>query len=117
MKGILKALEIGHLITDSKDENYNIYNDSYDHKYGYDYTSITGYKNEDTIQAIEAAKSWIKNKTDNVYAIITNQGEFEYLEPFDCEYLDEFNFKYDLSKVEYSIAKINNEVIENFIQK
>ena len=115
MKGILKQLEVGVLLTDKTDPEYEFYSHAYGGEYGFYNENNIAYKEKDVLEAIEYAKWYVEKGVDMTYAILTNQGECEYDEPFDDG--DTSYFTYEYCDIEYSIAKINGEIIEGFIGK
>lgn len=113
IKGILKQLEVGILLTDKSNKEYDFYSKVYGGKYGFYNENNIAYREADVKEAIEYAKEYVKNGVDMTYAILTNQGLCEYDEPFDDGATE--NFTYEYSDIEYSIAKINGTIVEGFI--
>jgi hypothetical protein len=112
MKGILICCDVGVLLT-SDDEEFEYYSQVYDHKYGYYDENQIAYKEADTDEAIEYAKQYVADGVDMTYAVITNQGQCHYTEPFDDGNIGGFTYSYE--DVIYSVAKINGKIVENFI--
>lgn len=106
------GLDVGILLT-KENEEFDFYAQVYDHKYGYYDEDQIAYKAQDTEEAIKYAKQYVADGVDMTYAVITNQGHYHYDEPFDGGNID--GFTYNCEDVIYSVAKINNQIIENFI--
>ena len=107
--------EVGVLLQPLQpEEKFNQYN-IYDGKYGYYDENQIVYKQSDLDKAIEYAKAYVKKGVEKTYAIITNQG--------DCGWITEENFDdgefegftYDMADIIFSIAKINEVLVEHFI--
>lgn len=118
MKGVLKCLEVGVLLTENDDEfeNYNEFynNKNSDVKYGYYDEDTTVYTEAELGKAIEAARTYVENGVDMTYAVITNQGVCHYDEK-KVRNMDTENFSFEAEDVEYCVAKINGEIVENWI--
>lgn len=116
MKGVLKCLEVGVLLTedDAEFENYNqVYNSS-DVKYGYYDEDKTVYTEDELDEAMEAARTYVENGVDMTYAVITNQGVCHYDEK-NIRNMDTENFSFEAEDVVFCIAKIDGEIVENWI--
>lgn len=114
MKCFLISCDVGILLT-KEDKEFDFYSCVYDHKYGYYDENQIVYKKESTNEAIEYAKQYVNDGVDMTYAVITDQGQHHRDEPFDDG--DITNFTYNSEDVIYSIAKIDGEIVENFVQK
>lgn len=112
MKFDVIGLDVGVLLT-KDDEEFDGYSQVYDHKYGYYDEYQRAYKEKDLAKAIKYAREYVADGVDMTYAVITNQGQINYTK-FDEDDID--NFTYLLEDVIFSVAKINDEIIENFIQ-
>lgn len=116
-KGVLKLLDMGVLLT-NEDEEYDAYNKVYtgadgSSMYGFYDESQTIYKEKDMEKAIKEAVAYVKNGVDKTYAVITNQGECNYSEPLDTEDIE--GMTYEACDIEYSVAKINGNIVEAFL--
>ncbi len=114
VKGILICCDVGVLLT-SDHEEFEFYSQAYDHQYGYYDENQIAYKEADKDKAIEHAKQYVANGVNMTYAIITNQGQCHYTEPFDDGNIE--GFTYECVDVIYSVAKINGEIIEHFVRE
>lgn len=112
MKVCVICCDVGVLLT-KDDEEFESYSLVYDHKYGYYDEDQTAYKASDLDEAIKYAKEYVANGVDMTYAVITDQGQFNYCEQFDAEDIE--GFTYHCEDVIYSVAKINGVIVENFI--
>lgn len=118
MKGVLKCLEVGVLLTEN-DEEFENHNQIYkrngeDSKYGYYDEDRAVYTEVEFNEAVEQARRYVEKGVDMTYAIITNQGVCHYNENNVRNY-DTENFTYDAEDVEFCIAKIDGEIVENWI--
>lgn len=114
MKTNAVLLEVGVLLTKDHEE-FDFYSMPYDHEYGYYDENQIAYKGEDLIEAIKYAREYVNAGVNMTYAIITNQGIVNYDEPWDDSRIE--GFTYNTEDVIFSIAKINNEIIEDFIKE
>ena len=114
MKTNAILLDVGVLLTELDDE-FNSYNGVYDHEYGYYDEDQIAYKGEDLIEAIKYAREYVANGVDMTYAVITNQGIVNYDEPWDDGNIEGFTYNHE--DVIFSVAKINNEIKEFFIEE
>ena len=114
MKSEFKMLEVGVLLTEN-DAEYDSYNFVYGGEYGYFNENNIIYKAEDVNTAIGFARKYVSEGVNMTYAILTNQGIFDYEE----EEFDDGNLEligggtYNAESVEFVIAKID-DVIEEF---
>ena len=114
MKTNVIGLDVGVLLT--QDEKlFDFYSHVYDHKYGYYDEYQRGYKEKDLAEAIKYAREYVADGVDMTYAVITNQGQINYNNEFDEDNIE--GFTYDAKDVIFSVAKINGEIIENFIKE
>ena len=111
-KGSIYCLDIGILLS-SDEAEYEAYNSVYDKKYGYYDENQIAYREQDLQKAIDYAKEYVNDGVDMTYAIITFQGILDYEEPFDDGLVE--GFDYQPEDIYYSIAKINGDIIENFV--
>lgn len=102
-------VEVGILLS-VEDEEYNCYNHVYDKKHGY--YDEDQYYVKDKTEAIKNAKTYVENGVENTYAVVSIT-----VVPDDYDFEDGYVFDefYHLNDVEYSVAKINGKIIENFI--
>ena len=114
MKINVIGLDVGVLLT-KNDEEFDFYSCVYDHKYGYYDENQIAYKECDLAEAIKYAREYVTDGVDMTYAVVTNQGQINYCEEFDDGNID--NFTYLCEDVIFSLAKINGEIIENFIRE
>lgn len=112
MKTNALLLDVGVLLTNN-DEEFDCYNNVYDHRYGYYDENQTAYKGEDLIEAIKYAREYVNAGVDMTYAVITNQGVINYEEPWEDDRIEDFTYKHE--DVIFSVAKINGKIIEDFI--
>lgn len=104
-------LDEGILLTE-KDEDFESYNIVYDKKYGYyDEGQCYVATLED---AINQAKQYVSEGVDNTYAVVSNTILNDDIDINDDDLCVE-NEEYLLEDVVYSVAKINGNIIENFI--
>jgi len=114
MKSEFKMLEIGILLTEN-DAEYDSYNFVYGGGYGYFNENNIIYKAEDVNTAIEFARKYVSEGVNMTYAILTNQGIFDY----EDEEFDDGNLEligggsFNAEDVEFVVAKIDG-VIEEF---
>ncbi|MEE1255979.1 MAG: hypothetical protein UHN47_05650 [Lachnospiraceae bacterium] len=102
-------LDEGVLLT-KEDAEYEAYATVYDKKYGY-YDEGQCYKADKTTATINA-KRYVEDGVENTYAIVSNTwlpNDFD----FEEGYVEDE--KYKLEDVIYSVAKINGEIVENFL--
>ena len=108
------CLDIGVLLTE-KDIEFECFNIVYDKKYGYFDENQIVYLEKDKEKAIEYAKEYVKNGCNMSYAIITDQGQCENGNNNDFDDGNIEGFTYNVEDIIYSIAKIDEQIIENFI--
>lgn len=113
MKTNAILLDVGVLLTKDNKE-FNFYSAVYDHEYGYYDEDQIAYKGEDLIEAIKYARQYVLGGVDMTYAVITNQGIVNYNEPWESDRIEDFT--YNREDVIFSIAKINGEIIEDFVK-
>ena len=104
-------IDIGVLLEED-DEDFDSYNCVYDQKYGYYDEGQYYLKNKE--KAIKDAKKYVEDGVDYTYAIVsktTLPDDFD----FDEGYVEDE--EYSLENVVYAIAKINGEIVENFLEK
>lgn len=100
----------GILLTkDNKD--FESYATVYDKKYGY-YDEGQCYI-KDKSKAIKDAKAYVEAGVENTYAIVSNTTLDD---DVDVDNADVEYEEYILDNVIYSVAKINGEIIENFLE-
>lgn len=114
MKINVICLDVGVLLTKDNKE-FDHYSRFYDHKYGYYDEDQMPYKEKDLAKAIKYAREYVAEGVDMTYAVITNQGQINYAYGIDDGNIEDFT--YLLEDVIFSIAKINGEIIENFIKQ
>ena len=116
MKTNAILLDVGVLLT-KDDEEFDYYSSVYDHKYGYYDEDQTAYKEEDLAKAIQDARQYVTDGVDMTYAVITNQGQINYVgDTLETEWaLDDFTYNHE--DVIFSVAKINGEIKEFFIEE
>lgn len=114
MKTNVICLDVGVLLT-KDDEEFDYYSQVYDHKYGYYDENQIAYKESDLAKSIQYARQYVADGVDMTYAVITNQGQINYCEEFDDGNIEDFT--YPCEDVIFSLAKINGEIIENFIEE
>ena len=103
-------LDEGVLLT-KEDDEFESYANVYDKKYGY-YDEGRCYESNKMV-AIANAKKYVEDGVEKTYAIVSNTW-----------LPNDFDFKngrvedetYKVEDVIYSVAKINGEIVENFIQ-
>ena len=102
-------IDEGILLTENE-KGYENYATVYDKKYGY-YDENQYYVKEQQ-KAIEEARAYVKKGNENTYAIVSNATLDDDVDLdgliVDCE-------EYILDNVVYSVAKINGEIIEDFL--
>lgn len=119
VNGVLLCCEVGVLLKPDHKE-FDAYAIVYDKKYGYFNENDILYIEADKDSAISYAKEYVEKGVDMTYAVITDEGLWDYEAYEDSGKLvddgdiDECEFKHD--DVIYSVAKINGEIVENFIQ-
>ena len=114
MKTNAILLDVGVLLTKDNEE-FEFYSSVYDHEYGYYDENQIAYKGEDLIEAIKYAREYVSAGVDMTYAVITNQGIINYNEPWEDDRIEDFTYKHE--DVIFSIAKINGEIKEFFIEE
>ena len=105
-------VDVGILLSENDDE-FESYAIVYDKKYGY-YDEHQFYRLTKEA-AFDYVKAYVEGGVDNTYGIIsqaTLPDDFDFLD--DCIFGPE---KYLLEDVVYSVAKINGEVIDNFLEQ
>ena len=115
MKTNVILLDVGVLLTKDNEE-FDYYASVYDHEYGYYDEDQTAYKESDLAKAIRDAKLYVVDGVDMTYAVITTQGQINYVgDTLETEWvLDDFTYKAE--DVIFSVAKINGKIIEDFIR-
>ena len=101
----------GILLT-KENKEFDAYAIVYDKKYGYYDTAQYYVKNK--TDAIKCAKAYVEENGENTYAIVSNTGvrsDFD----FENGYVE--GETYFAENVIYSVAKINGEIVENFMSK
>lgn len=103
-------IDVGILLS-KNDEEFESYAIVYDKKYGY-YDEDQFYlpKKE---EAMNYAKTYVKDGVDNTYAVISLTELPDDFDFTNCELGSEY---YLLNDVVYSVAKINEKIMENFIE-
>lgn len=104
-------LDEGVLLTE-EDEEFEAYAVAYDKKYGY-YDEGQCYETNKT-KVIDNAKTYVEAGVDNTYAIVSKTwlpNDFD----FDEGCVEDET--YNVEDVIYSVAKINGEIIENFLAR
>lgn len=114
MKTNAILLDVGVLLTKDNEE-FDFYSSVYDHEYGYYDENQIAYKGEDLIEAIKYARQYVNAGVDMTYAVITNQGVVNYDEPWDDGNIQ--GFAYNHEDVIFSVAKINDEIVEDFMKE
>lgn len=104
-------LDEGILLSENDDE-FEDYATVYDKKYGY-YDEGQCYIKSET-EAIENARAYVEAGVENTYAIVSNTTLDDDVD-IDDEELTVDCEEYILDNVIYSVAKINGEIIENFL--
>lgn len=110
-------VEVGILMTDKSNEDYNHYAQAWDHQYGY--YDEDAYFVQDKDDAIKQVKEYVEAGVDMTYGVIT-----ESLLSDSC--FDE-NMKlhenvvptaqeYDPETIVYCVAKIGGELVEGFVK-
>ena len=112
MKINVIGLDVGVLLTKDNEE-FDYYSQVYDHEYGYYDEYQRAYKEKDLAKAIKYAREYVAEGVDMTYAVITNQGQFNYANKFDEDDIE--GFTYLPEDVIFSVAKINGEIKEFFI--
>jgi hypothetical protein len=113
MKTNAILLDVGVLLTEL-DEEFDCYNDVYDHRYGYYDENQTAYKESDLAKAIADARQYVADGVDMTYAVITNQGQINYNGEFDENDIEDFTYKAE--DVIFSVAKIYGIIVEDFVR-
>lgn len=98
-------LDEGILLSENDDE-FKDYATVYDKKYGY-YDEGQFYIKSET-EAIKNAKAYVEAGVENTYAIVSNT-------TLDDDDMDVDYEEYILDNVVYSVAKLNGEIVENFL--
>lgn len=104
-------LDEGILLSENDDE-FEDYATVYDKKYGY-YDEGQCYIKSET-EAIENARAYVEAGVDNTYTIVSKTwlpNDFD----FDEGCVEDET--YNVEDVIYSVAKINGEIIENFLAR
>lgn len=114
MKINVIGLDVGVLLT-KDDEEFDYYSQVYDHKYGYYDEEQRAYKGSDIIEAIKYVRQYVADGVDMTYAVITNQGQINYNGEFDDGNIE--GFTYNREDVVFSVAKIDGEIKEFFIEE
>ncbi len=107
MKAFL--LDVGVLLT-KKDEEYEYYSKVYNRVYGFYDEDQSYYKTKE--EAIQEARAYVDSGVNNTYAIVSN-----------TDLPDDFDFEegcveyetYKMEDVVYSIAKLNESLVEDFL--
>lgn len=102
-------LDVGILL-ESDDKEFEYYSQVYDKKYGY--YDENQYYLKDKQHAIMEAKAYVEAGIDKTYAVIS-RSVLERVSDLDDVHVE--GEEYSLENVIYSIAKINGEIIENFL--
>lgn len=103
-------LDEGVLLTE-EDEEFEAYATAYDEKYGY-YDEGQCYE-ANKMTAIVNARRYVEDGVENTYAIVSNTW---LPNDFDFEEGCVEDETYKVEDVIYSVAKINGEIVENFIK-
>lgn len=108
-------LDFGVLVS-MTEEDVGYYAYTYDGKYMY-FDEWMGYS-INFKDSIEAAKKYVADGVDNTYAVISiTSRNFKDTNIEEIEHSAIFGEDYSLAGVQYSIAKINGEIVESFINK
>lgn len=119
VNGTLLCCEVGVLLKPDHKE-FDAYAIVYDKKYGYFNENDIAYKEVDKEKAIAYAKEYVEKGVDMTYAIITDEGLCDYeVYTNTGELVDdgEIESDYNADDIIYSVAKIDGEIVENFIKK
>ena len=112
-KGIITMCEVGVLL-DKNHSEFDFYSNSWNHEYGFYNENNILYQSE--TEARKYAKEYVSKGVDNTYAIVSNEGECVWEEPFDDGDLSITAGYFDASDILYCVAKINGKIIENFLK-
>lgn len=104
-------IDVGILL-DPSDKEIDAYNTVYDKKHGY-YDENQYYK-ANLQQAIREANDYVNAGVDQTYAIVSETMVPNYSKLTDTPVENE---SYNIENVVYSVAKLNGQVVPNFIQK
>ena len=104
-------LDVGVLLS-KKDEDFDFYSQAYNHQYGF-YDEGQCYEKIKE-KAIADAKEYVENGVENTYAIVSN---IWLPDDFDFEEGCVEDESYKMEDVVYSVAKINGEIVENFLNE
>lgn len=103
-------IDVGILLT-QKDDEFESYAIVYDKKYGY--YDENQYNKPTLEEAILDVKKYIENGCDGTYGVVS---KLVAPEDFDCDNDFLGPKSYSLDNIVYSLAKIDNQIIENFIE-
>ena len=109
-KGIITMCEVGVLL-DKSHCDFDFYSRSWTHEYGFYNENNILYQSQK--EAREYARRYVKNGVENTYAIVSNEGECHWDEPFDDSDLSITARGFDASDIIYCVAKINGKVVED----
>ena len=110
------CLDVGVLLNNDN-EDFTAYNTVYDEKYGYYDENQIAYKKDELELAIKFARDYVKKGVNMTYAVITDQGECSNGYDGNFDDCDIRGFDYCLENVVFSIAKIDDKIVENFVCK
>ena len=112
MKGILRLCEVGVLLPKDHEE-FEQYATVWDREWGYYNENDILYEEADTEEAIQYAREYVNKGVDMTYAIVCNEGDCHYELPLSEQ--ETSDMTYDPADVIFCIAKINGEIIEDFM--
>ena len=114
-------VDMGVLIKEGEDE-FESYNSVYDKKYGY-YDDNQYYSNDNLEKIKTLCREWLEDcKDGNPYAIISLTQISDYVvdalykEGGDLDDLPVEDESYDVGSIVYSIARIDDKIVEDFIK-
>lgn len=94
------------------DKEFECYNIVYDKKYGY--MDENQYYTKEQEQAIKEAKEYVEKGVPRTYAVVT---ETELDNDADVEDACVTNEAYLVSDIVFSVAKFEDKIVEDFIEK
>ena len=104
-------LDVGVLLS-KEDEEFDFYSQAYNGKYGF-YDEGQCYESNE-MTAIVNARQYVEDGVENTYAIVSNTW---LPNDFDFEEGCVEDETYKMEDVIYSAAKINGEIVEDFLSK
>ena len=104
-------LDVGVLLS-KEDEEFDFYSQAYNGKYGF-YDEGQCYESN-KMTVIVNARQYVEDGVENTYAIVSNTW---LPNDFDFEEGCVEDETYKMEDVIYSVAKINGEIVEDFLSK